>query len=170
MLLLVNVDDVSGEAIPHVIDGLMARGALSAHVVQAITKKGRLDYLFFVDAPEEQIERLAEFLASELGTLGVRVFDPRHICFQYRVRQVQLTVQAGAKPVQALIRVKEILDQEEKRVISVKAECEDLRSALARLKQAGAEVSFTALKRLVEQTVSGQKDYSLQNIQIEYLP
>jgi uncharacterized protein (DUF111 family) len=169
MLLLVNVDDVSGEAIPHVIDGLMTRGAKSAHVVQAITKKGRLDYLFFVDAPEEQVERLAEFLASELGTLGVRVFDPRHICFQYRVRQVQLTAQAGARPVQALIRVKEVLDQEE-RVISVKAECKDLRSALARLEQAGVKVSFTALKRLVEQTVSGQQDYSLQNIQIEYLP
>lgn len=43
MLLLVNVDDISGEVIPHVIDGLMARGAESVHVVQAITKKGRRD-------------------------------------------------------------------------------------------------------------------------------
>jgi uncharacterized protein (DUF111 family) len=168
MLLLVNVDDVSGEVIPHVIDGLMARGAKSAHVVQAITKKGRLDYLFFVDAPEEQVEGLAEFLARELGTIGVRVFDPRHIRFQYRVRQVQLTAQTGTKPVQVLINVKQILDKEE-RVISVKAESKDLRLALARLEQAGAEVSFTVLKRLVEQTVSEQEDCSLQNIQIEYL-
>lgn len=166
MLLLVNVDDISGEAIPHVIDGLMAQGAKSAHVVQAVTKKGRLDYLFFVDAPEERVERLAKYLASELGTLGVRVFDPRHIRFQYRVRQVQLTAQTGTQPVQTIINVKQILDKEE-RVISIKAECEDLRLALAQLEQAGAEVSLTALKRLVEQMVSEQEDCSLQNIQIK---
>lgn len=168
MLLLVNVDDISGEAIPHVIDGLMARGAKSVHVVQAITKKGRLEYLFFIDAPKERIEMLGAFLASELGTLGVRVFDPRHICFEYRVRQVRLTAQADTGPVQAIVHVKEILG-EEQQVISVKAECEDLRAALARLEQVGAEMSLAALKRLVEQTVLEQEDRSLQKVQATYL-
>jgi len=42
----------------------MACGANSVHVVQAITKKGRLEYLFFVDANSEDVERLAAYLAS----------------------------------------------------------------------------------------------------------
>jgi len=168
MLLLVNVDDISGEVIPHVIDGLMARGAESVHVVQAITKKGRLEFLFLVDGPEERCETLGGFLASELGTLGVRVFDPRHIHFEYRIRQVRLTAQAGGVPVETLVRVKEVLG-EKGQVLSVKAECEDLRAALAQFERIGAEVSLTALKRLVEQTALGQEDCSLQNIQAEYL-
>jgi len=40
---------------------------------------------FFVDAPEERVETLGVFLAGEVSALGVRVFDPRHICFEYRV-------------------------------------------------------------------------------------
>jgi len=170
MLLLVNVDDISGEVIPHVIDGLTARGANSVHVVQAITKKGRIGYLFFVDAPEGQVDVLANFLACELGTLGVRVFDPDHICFEYRTRQVRLTAKTGAEPVRVLVRVKEILGEEEGAVVSVKAEWEDLQAALVQLEQAGVEVSLAALKRLVEQAVSGHEDGSLRGIQTEVLP
>ena len=168
-LLLVNVDDISGEVIPYVIDGLTARGANSAHVVQAITKKGRIGYLFFVDAAEENVDVLANFLAGELGTLGVRVFDPRHICFEYRIRQVRLTIPTGGEPVRALVRVKEVLGEEE-RVVSVKAEWEDLQTALVQLEQAGLAVSLTVLKRLVEQAVLGHEDCCLRDIQTEVLP
>jgi len=167
MLLLVNVDDVSGEVIPHIIDGLMTRGAKSVHVVQAITKKGRLEFLFLVDAPEERVETLGGFMASETGTLGMRVFDPRHIQFEYRVRQVQVTAQTGEKPVQALVRVKEVLDKED-RIISVKVECDDLRQALVQFEQAGVEISFAALKGLVEQTSLGQENRALRGIQAKY--
>ena len=168
MLLLVNVDDLSGEAIPHVIEGLMARGAKSAHVVQAITKKGRLEFLFFIDAPQECIETLGGFLASELGTLGIRVFDPHHIRFEYKVQQLRLTAQNGRGPVQTSVRTKKVLDQAGK-VISVKAEYEDLRSALAQFHKVGVDVSFTALKGLVEQTALGEEHRTLGNIRAEHL-
>jgi hypothetical protein len=168
MLLLVNVDDLSGEAIPHVIEGLMARGAKSAHVVQAITKKGRLEFLFFVDAPQECVEALGGFLASELGTLGIRVFDPHHIHFEYRVQQLQLTAQNGRAPVRTFVRTKKVLDQAGK-VISVKAEYEDLRSALAQFHQVGVSISFAALKGLVEQTALGEEQRTLGNICAEHI-
>jgi len=169
MLLLINVDDISGEAIPHVIDELMERGAGSVHVVQAITKKGRLEFLFLVDAPKEQVEILVSFLASEIGTLGVRAFDPIHISFEYRFRQVQLTAQTEGKPVQVIVRVKEVLS-ETGQVLSVKAEYDDLRAALAKFEQSGARVSFAALKGLVEQTALGEEKHPLQNIQAKCSP
>jgi len=168
MLLLVNVDDLSGEAIPHVIEGLMARGAKSAHVVQAITKKGRLEFLFFIDAPQKCVEALGGFLASELGTLGIRVFDPDHIRFEYQVQHMRLTAQNGRGPVQTSVRTKKVLDQAGK-VISVKAEYEDLRLALAQFQQAGVDVSFATLKGLVEQTALGQEHRTLGHIRAEHL-
>lgn len=167
MLLLVNVDDISGEIVPHVIDGLMTRGAKSVHAVQALTKKGRPEYLFWIDAAEKDIEELAGFLASETGTLGVRVFEPRHIRFEYRVRQARLTSQTDGGEVEALVRVKEILS-EDGEVASVKAECEDLRKALARFQEAGVDISFATLKGLVEQPALAQQKDVMREIQAEY--
>lgn len=167
MLLLANVDDVSGELIPHAIDGLMARGACSVHVVQAITKKGRLEYIFLVDSKEEFVESLASYLALELGTLGVRVFDPEHIKFAYRFCRVRLTIPGDAKG-QALVRIKQLLDSDGQ-VMSVKVELEDLRAALLVLNQAETRLSLKGLKRLVEQVVQDQTDRRYQSIRAEYL-
>ena len=151
MLLLVNVDDITGEMIPHIIDGLLSRGAESAHVVQAITKKGRPEFLFFIDAPEEHVEALANFLAREIGTLGIRVFEPHHIRFDYRNKEVQLTTRMGEESVLvAPVQVKMVSDGEGQ-IVSVKAEYENLQAAITQLHRLGIEISFAALKRMVEQ-------------------
>jgi uncharacterized protein (DUF111 family) len=163
VLLLANVDDVSGELIPHAIDGLMARGACSVHVVQAITKKGRLEHLFLVDTKEEFVENLASYLALELGTLGVRVFEPEHIIFAYRFCQVCLTMPIHDDKKQVLVGVKQVLAADGQ-IISVKAENDDLREAHACLQDAGATISLTALKRLAELVAQGQTDASLGRI------
>lgn len=39
MLVMVNVDNVAGEAVPYIIEQLMAPGAESVHAIPAITKK-----------------------------------------------------------------------------------------------------------------------------------
>lgn len=165
MLLLINVDDVSGEVIPHVIDGLMERGAKSAHVVPALTKKGRSEYLFFVDADADVIDELAVFLASELGTLGVRVFEPRHIRFEYRFCQVLVE---APRQVRATVQVKQVLGPDGQ-VISVKAERDDLGVVLDKLAKAGETVTLVALKRLVEQAAAGQNGCSLGAVRASYV-
>ncbi len=167
MLLLANVDDVSGELIPHAIDGLMARGACSVHVVQAITKKGRLEYLFLVDTKQEFVEDMAIYLALELGTLGVRVFDPDHIKFDYRFCRVRLTIR-GNEQAQALVHVKQLLDHDGQ-VISLKAELEDVRAALLVLQPAAPRLSLKGLKRLVEQVAQEQAGSWYESVQAEYL-
>lgn len=164
MLLLVNVDDITGEILPHVIDGLMARGANSAHVVTALTKKGRSGHLFFVDADAAVVDLLATYLASELGTLGVRVFEPRHIHFEYRFCPVVL--QSGDQ-VRATVQVKQIYDRTG-RVISIKAESDDLGVALTELARAGETLTFTVLKRLVEQAAAGQTECRFGAVSASY--
>lgn len=145
MLLLVNIDDISGEVIPYAIDALMARGAASVHVVPAITKKGRMEYLFFIDAPADRVKEMAGYLACELGTLGVRAFEPQHFCFDYRFLQVRLE----AAGVETTVRVKALLD-EGAQVLSIKAEADDLQEAMEKLGRDVDHLSFKALKNLVE--------------------
>ena len=166
MLILVNVDDISGELLPHVIDGLLARGAANVHAIQSITKKGRLEYIFFVDAPEEHLDDLGSFLVSEVGTIGIRLLESRHIRFDYRIRNMRLSVRERERVVEALVRVKEIYDGDQQ-LVSVKAEYEDLRSALAQFEEAGLRISLAALKRLVEQNATGQSNGTQGEIHIE---
>ena len=169
MLLMVSVDDVSGETISHVIEEVMAEGAANVHVVPAITKKGRPEYLFYVDAPEEMIETIATFFAKELGTIGMRILEARHIPFNYRFKKVLIACDACFDVQPTTVRVKEVLNGEDK-VVSVKADYEDLKAALLHLKRTGLfdDVSFTALKGLAEQTVLGRSDRSFGKIDAKY--
>ena len=169
MLLMVSVDDVSGETISHVIEEVMAEGAANVHVVPAITKKGRPEYLFYVDAPEEMVETIATFFAKELGTIGMRILEARHIPFKYRFKKVLIVCDASFDVQPTTVRVKEVLNGEDK-VVSVKADYEDLKAALLQLKRIGlsGDISFTALKGLAEQTVLGRSDSSLGEIKTKY--
>ena len=168
MLLLFNVDDLSGEAIPHVIDGLMAQGAMAVHVVPTWTKKNRAGFLFFVDASAEQLDKLGGFLVAETGTLGLRIFEPRHIHFDYQVATVDIRLTHSDRTADApmRVRVKKVLNRE-KQVVFVKAEHTDLQAVLHQLAKDGIRISLTSLKRSVEQAVIADEVPMIQNIRVE---
>jgi len=169
MLLMINVDDVSGETISHVIDELMAEGAASVHVVPAITKKGRPEYLFYVDAPENRLDAIGTYFARELGTIGMRIIETRHVPFQYRMNGVRISDADAPEDPATDVRVKQVLNNDGQ-VVSVKADYEDIKTALARLRRSGRckTLSFTTLKGLAEQTVLGRRDTALGNIKAMY--
>lgn len=77
-ILETNVDDVSGEVIGHAIVRLMEAGARDASVAPVIMKKGRPGYLIRVISLAETSARLAELMALELGTLGIRCIPSVH--------------------------------------------------------------------------------------------
>jgi uncharacterized protein (DUF111 family) len=169
MLIMVNVDNIAGEAIPHIVEGLLARGAQNVHVVQAITKKGRWEFLFYVDVPEEKIEPVGDYLVSELGTLGFRVLETRHVKFEYETVQLQLVVcdkKTGQELLREPICVK-LIQNSQGALASVKAEYEDLRACVAQLQQMGLDISFTALKEMIERSALGEKHESCKNLRVE---
>lgn len=148
MLVLVNADNVSGEGLPYLIDGLMERGASSVHAVPAITKKGRSEFLFFIDAPRSSLEELGRFLALELDTLGLRVMEPEHLPFA-PVRPLVVRVFQRGRPERfSEVRVKQV-DDASGAALSCKAEYEDLKKALDFFEGA-ANVSFKSMKAAVE--------------------
>jgi uncharacterized protein (TIGR00299 family) protein len=77
-LLETNVDDVSGEVIARAIARFMEAGARDASAVPVIMKKGRPGFLIRVISLPETSAKLAELMALELGTLGVRCIPAVH--------------------------------------------------------------------------------------------
>jgi uncharacterized protein (TIGR00299 family) protein len=77
-LLETNVDDVSGEVIAHAITRFMEAGARDAAAIPVIMKKGRPGFLIRVISLPETSVRLAELMALELGTLGIRCIPAVH--------------------------------------------------------------------------------------------
>jgi uncharacterized protein (DUF111 family) len=150
MLMLVNVDHVNGEALPYFIESLMARGAQNVHVVQAITKKGRWEFLIFVDAPEEKIEPLGDFLVSELGTIGLRVFETRHVKFDIQILRFLLIIRKGKRELYRQPAHVKLIRNSQGEMGSLKAEYEDLRGCVKQLQQENVEIPLSALKKLVE--------------------
>ncbi|MGA2120566.1 MAG: nickel pincer cofactor biosynthesis protein LarC [Methanoregula sp.] len=77
-ILETNVDDVSGEVIAHAIARFMEAGARDASALPIIMKKGRPGFLIRVICLPAASLQLAELMAGELGTLGIRCIPVIH--------------------------------------------------------------------------------------------
>jgi uncharacterized protein (TIGR00299 family) protein len=77
-ILETNIDDVSGEVIACAIARFMERGARDASAIPVIMKKGRPGFLIRVICTCDTSGELAELMARELGTLGIRCIPAVH--------------------------------------------------------------------------------------------
>lgn len=91
-----NIDDVPGEAAAHALARAIDEGALDAHIVQTVTKKGRPGQLLMVLAREADADRLADTIAHETGSWGLRIAH-RVARFKAVPREVKVRVTVGGK-------------------------------------------------------------------------
>ena len=77
-ILETNIDDISGEVIAHAITQFLKTGARDAGAIPIIMKKGRPGFLIRVICTSDKSGELAELMARELGTLGVRCIPAVH--------------------------------------------------------------------------------------------
>jgi hypothetical protein len=77
-ILETNIDDVSGEVIAYAIARFMEKGARDASAIPVIMKKGRPGFLIRVICTCDKSRELAELMARELGTLGIRCIPTVH--------------------------------------------------------------------------------------------
>jgi len=77
-ILETNVDDISGEVIAHTITRCMENGARDASAIPILVKKGRPGFLIQVICAQDTSAELAELMAQELGTLGIRCIPAVH--------------------------------------------------------------------------------------------
>jgi uncharacterized protein (TIGR00299 family) protein len=96
-VLETNVDDISGEVIAHAVSRLMDAGARDASAIPVIMKKGRPGFLIRVICTGGTGASLAELMARELGTLGIRCTPAVHRFIADRTtEQVDVEI-AGAR-------------------------------------------------------------------------
>ncbi|HOB10193.1 MULTISPECIES: nickel insertion protein [Acetomicrobium] len=168
MLILVNTDNVSGESLPYLIDSLMDRGASSVHAVPAITKKGRSEFLFFIDVPEAYFKEISAFLALELDTLGLRIIEQKHLSFG-PIGPLTIRIYHKDFPKRFFdVRAKELFDELGK-TISCKAEYEDLKQAMHFFKDV-TTISFKNMKSAVELAGMSHEDIRIGEMLFRLLP
>ncbi|NDB89360.1 MAG: nickel pincer cofactor biosynthesis protein LarC [Thaumarchaeota archaeon] len=92
-ILETNVDDVSGEVLAHVIDKVMTSGAKDISVIPTMTKKGRPGHLVSVICSQKDIDRLANVLISETGTLGVRIRSSERFVMPRKIIPIKVKIQ-----------------------------------------------------------------------------
>ena len=71
-VLEANIDDMTPELFPHVIEGALKAGALDAFSIPVTGKKGRPGQLLTILCPLTEQDALTRFLFRETSTLGVR--------------------------------------------------------------------------------------------------
>ena len=89
-LLETNVDDTTGEILGRTIERLLAEGAYDATVIPFTGKKGRVGQTVRVVCSSEAVEKLAQTLVEETGTLGVKTTE--YTRFIVPRRQISLPV------------------------------------------------------------------------------
>lgn len=151
MLLMTNVDNINADQVPYLIEQLMGKGAKNVHVVNAMTKKGRQEYIFFIDVQQDKVSSVSRFLASELGTLGVRIIKTDHISYDYFMETVKLSLHDNKENVvwKGSVQVK-IVQDDSGSPLSARVEYEDLKATAKAINMAGAEISFYELKQMIE--------------------
>ena len=81
MLIMTTIDDISLESIPYIGNRLIDNGANNFHIINSFTKKGRMEYILFVDLDENKLEDVSSLLALEFGTIGMRILSCEHLKF-----------------------------------------------------------------------------------------
>lgn len=74
-VLETNVDDTTGEILGQTLERLIGEGAYDATITAFTGKKGRTGQTVRVICPNASVQKFAEILVEETGTLGVKVMQ-----------------------------------------------------------------------------------------------
>ena len=149
LLLMINVDNITGEVIPYLIETAIDRGAKNVHVVPALTKKGRPEYLIFVDVEEDSLEPVVGFLLAELGSLGYRILKADHVPSDYEVEKIDVNLSSLGVPIDREVRIK-VIRRKNGSILTANLEYEDLRDLTESLEGQAVRLPMMKLKSMIE--------------------
>ncbi|WYM80183.1 nickel insertion protein [Methanolobus sp. ZRKC2] len=160
---MTNVDNISCDSVPYIIEELMNLGAKNVHVIPAITKKGRNEFIFFIDTKEEKISDIAEFMAIETGTLGIRIFSTEHYSYNHEVRRLDLSFEINGNIEWTGTMSFKVIKNKQSEIISIRAEYDELKALTRSLNESGKQISLYEVKEMVEnKALERLKDQNIQ--------
>ena len=140
-ILETNVDDVSGEILGNLIEKIMEKGARDVSIYHGITKKGRPTNLVSVICDDMTMDNIADTLALETGTLGIRISDSNRFTVPRSIHDVSLSINENSFQV----RYKKSSFKEK---TDFKIEFEDLKRISNSINQSIKETEFLLRKEI----------------------
>ncbi len=95
VVLETNIDDMTPEALPLVLERALAAGALDAFLAPVLMKKGRPGYLLTVLTDPARASALADLVFRETSTFGIR----RSVCPRWKLVRESRTIETRWGPV-----------------------------------------------------------------------
>ncbi len=148
LLLLAQVDDVSGEVLQDVAERLHAAGAFNIQVLASLGKKGRPGHVLLVDIDAAREDDVAIVLGLELGAWGYRVLESRHRHFDITRSQRQVRLASAGGEFEHTVGCKHIRKGD--RLLGFKVEHADLVNLRDALEARGETTSLAHLRAAVE--------------------
>jgi uncharacterized protein (DUF111 family) len=146
---MTTVDDLPAEGLPFIIERTLETGAKNVHVLTAMTKKGRMEYIVLVDVDEKFLDDVTSLLALEFGTLGIKAFQTEHIMLPFEILSKNVKVKAKNTILESKIQIK-YLKNDKHRIINLKAEFEDIKNMALHLNSKGIKIPLSKLKTIIE--------------------
>jgi uncharacterized protein (DUF111 family) len=95
ILMLVQIDDRSGETVGRALDELVGMGVRNVQLLTSHTKKGRPGMVLLLDLDHALETEVAVYLAAELGAWGYHVLEATHRHFAVTAVERRVTVASG---------------------------------------------------------------------------
>lgn len=156
ILLMVQVDDATGEVLQDVCEQLHRAGARNVQLLASLGKKGRPAHVLLIDIDAALEDEIALLLGMELGAWGYRVLESRHRHFDIRLGRRRLRLRFGTTHESFDLGCKEIRAGE--RLLAIKVEHDHLVVLRERLSAAGTPVALRTLRAALETALRASSD------------
>lgn len=155
-LLLVQIDDRSGEELRQGLEGLVDMGVRNYQVLSSLTKKGRPGFVLLLDLDADIEGEIMTYLAAELGAWGYHRLQSVHEHFDVAPETREVTFVLDGSRTQFTIFCKVL--RREGYVCRVKVEQRDVARIAEQLAHLGRRLPHTTLRTRVESEIAVHPD------------
>jgi uncharacterized protein (DUF111 family) len=156
ILMLVQVDDRSGEVVGHALDELVTMGVRNVQLLTSQTKKGRPGMILLLDLDSEIEDEVAVYLAAEMGAWGYHVLHASHRHFDTALETRLVTLRRGEQRRSLAVRCKSF--HHEGKLLRVKLEHDDAVELQKLARDFGDVCPLEELRPAVERAARQQPD------------
>jgi uncharacterized protein (TIGR00299 family) protein len=82
-----NIDDMSPQLLPGVIEGLLSNGCLDAYWTNVQMKKGRPGFQLTALLPPDELQTVSDYLMRHTTTIGLRYHITKRVCLERNIRR-----------------------------------------------------------------------------------
>lgn len=148
LLLLAQVDHLTGEELGYALEELHLPGVRNQQLIATQSKKGRPGFLLLLDIDPAVEAVVAQMLAEHLNIYGYHRLPTQHVFLDTVTRKVIVKVQHGDRPIEATIHLKGLAEGKPSQYLPESRDIALLKDQIK--KELNVDISFMELRRRIE--------------------